>query len=84
MAAYNEEFSRPPADPRSAFVPCEGVDLDHVLCHEEERTIGQDNVVTLEALALQLAKQPGRRGRPAEPVGAPRPTMRLRTGPSGR
>jgi hypothetical protein len=61
MAAYNEEFSRPPADPRSAFVPCEGVDLDHVLCHEEERTIGQDNVVTLEALALQLAKQPGRR-----------------------
>lgn len=58
---YNDEFARPPADPASAFVPLHGVDLDTVLCHEEERTVGQDNVVTLEQVPLQLAKQPGRR-----------------------
>ncbi|PYM61523.1 MAG: hypothetical protein DMD79_12570 [Candidatus Rokuibacteriota bacterium] len=32
-----------------------------ILCHEEERTVGPDNVVTLEAVPLQVAKQPGRR-----------------------
>jgi transposase len=58
---YNEEFAHPPADPERAFVPLHGVDLDTILCHEEERTVGQDNVVALEQIALQLAKQPGRR-----------------------
>ena len=58
---YNDEFAHPPADPASAFVPLHGVDLDRVLCHEEERTVGHDNVVVLEQVPLQLAKQPGRR-----------------------
>lgn len=57
----NEEFAHPPADPASAFVPLHGVDLDSLLCHEEQRTVGQDNVVSLEQVPLQLAKQPGRR-----------------------
>lgn len=61
IPAYNEEFARPPADARSAFVPCAGVDLDAILCHEETRTVGPDNIVTLEAVPLQVAKQPGRR-----------------------
>jgi transposase len=61
IPAYNEEFARPPADPASAFVPLQGVDLESILCHEEERTVGQDNVVILEQVPLQLAKQPGRR-----------------------
>jgi len=61
IPAYNEEFARPPADPASAFVSLQGVDLESVLCHEEERTVGQDNVVVLEQVPLQLAKQPGRR-----------------------
>jgi len=58
---YNDEFAHLPADPTSAFVPLHGVDLDRVLCHEEERSVGQDNVVVLEQVPLQLAKQPGRR-----------------------
>jgi hypothetical protein len=58
---YNLQFTRPPADPATAFVPLGAVDLDQLLCHEEERTVGRDNVVTLEGTALQLAKQPGRR-----------------------
>ena len=43
------------------------VDLDLILCQEEERTVGLDNVVVLEGVPLQLAKQPGRRtcARPA-------------------
>jgi len=58
---YNGLFTRPPADPASAFVPLGAVDLAPILCHEEERTVGRDNVVVLEGIALQLAKQPGRR-----------------------
>lgn len=61
VADFNEEFSHLPADPTSAFVPLLGVDLDALLCHEEERTVGEDNVVTLERVPLQVAKQPGRR-----------------------
>jgi len=61
IPAYNEEFTRPPADPASAFVPVGDVDLDQILCQAEDRTVGQDNVVVLDTVALQLAKQPGRR-----------------------
>jgi hypothetical protein len=45
----------PPLSPSGAS------DLDQILCVEEERTVGRDNVVTTERLPLQLAKQPGRR-----------------------
>lgn len=58
---YNDEFVHPPTDPAPAFVALHGLDLDSILCHEEERTVGQDNVVVLEQVPLQLAKQPGRR-----------------------
>jgi hypothetical protein len=58
---YDARFSRAPRDAASAFVPAHGVDLDQVLCHEQERVVGQDNVVSFEATKLQLAKQPGRR-----------------------
>jgi hypothetical protein len=58
---YNSQFARPPADPASAFAPLRDADLDQLFCHEEARTVGRDNVVVLDGLALQLAKQPGRR-----------------------
>jgi transposase len=61
IPAYNEEFTRPPADPASAFVAVGDADLDQILCHVEERAVGQDNVVVLETIPLQLAKQSGRR-----------------------
>jgi transposase len=57
---YNDEFARVPADPTSAFVPLHGVDLDTILCEQDERTVGKDNVVTFDDISLQLAKQPGR------------------------
>ena len=41
-------------------MPLHGVDLDTILCEQEERTIGHDNVVSFDAVPLQIAKQPGR------------------------
>jgi Helix-turn-helix domain len=61
IAAFNAEFARPPTDPASAFVPVGAVDLDQILCREDERVVSRDNVVTLDRLALQVSKQPGRR-----------------------
>jgi len=61
LPAFNAEFARPPADPAPAFAPLGATDLDQILCIEEERVVGRDNVVTTERVALQLAKQPGRR-----------------------
>ena len=61
LPAFNDEFARPPADPTSAFVPLGPVDLEQILCVEEERVVGRDNVVTTAGVALQVAKQPGRR-----------------------
>jgi len=61
LPAFNAEFGRPPADPCSAFVPLGRVDLDQILCVEDERTVGRDNVVTADGVPLQVAKQPGRR-----------------------
>lgn len=59
---YNGQFTRPPTDPASAFVPLDPAqDLDQLLAEEGERLVGRDNVVSFDGLALQLAKQPGRR-----------------------
>ena len=32
-----------------------------ILCHQEERTVGRDNVVVFDRLPLQIPKQRGRR-----------------------
>jgi hypothetical protein len=61
LGAFNAEFGRPPTDPASAFVPLGAAPLDQILCVEHERVVSRDNVVTLDQLALQLAKQLGRR-----------------------
>jgi len=61
LAAFDAEFGRPPADPRSAFVPLGRVDLEQILCIEHERVVARDNVVTAGLVPLQLAKQPDRR-----------------------
>ena len=46
---YHTQFTRPPADPASAFVPLgEAVDLDQLLAEDGERLVGRDNVVSFE------------------------------------
>ena len=58
---YNATFSCAPADPASAFVPLGRVDLEQILCHQEERLVARDNTVAFEGRTFQLAGQPGRR-----------------------
>ena len=58
---FNAEFGRAPAEPAPAFVPLGGVDLEQILCHQDERAVARDNTVVLDGIVLQLAKQPGRR-----------------------
>lgn len=57
---YNATFTRAPADPASAFMPLGDVDLQQILCAEESRVVGPDNIVSFDGVPLQLAKQPGR------------------------
>ena len=61
LETHNQAFAIPPQDPASAFVPCDGADLNEIFCREVVRTVGRDNVVTCGKLALQISKQPGRR-----------------------
>jgi len=61
LTQYNATFSHPPRDPASAWVAVGDADLEQILCQEEARVVGPDNVVALGAIALQIAKQPGRR-----------------------
>jgi hypothetical protein len=61
LPQHNATFSHPPRDPEPAWVALGAVDLDQMLCHQESRTVGQDNTVTLDRVTLQISKQPGRR-----------------------
>lgn len=61
LPAFNQTFGRPPRDPASAFVPVTPTQLEPILCHEEARVIARDNIVTLDRVCLQIAKQRGRR-----------------------
>jgi transposase len=61
LPAFNQLFGRSPTDPASAFVPVSPTQLEPILCHEEARVVARDNTVTLDRVALQLAKQRGRR-----------------------
>ena len=60
LPGYNLEFGRAPSDPASAFVSLSGVDLNQILCFEEERIVQKDNTVGCEGLRLQVPKQRGR------------------------
>ena len=58
---YNATFSCAAADPATAFVDVGTIDLEQILCHQEERVVGRDNTVAFDGRAFQLAPQPGRR-----------------------
>ncbi len=58
LPAYNARFAAPPAEPGSAFVAIPGVDLDEILCVQEERQVGNDNCVSFNRLKLQIPESP--------------------------
>jgi hypothetical protein len=45
----------------AAIVPLGPVDLEQILCHQEECVVARDNTVVFDGRLRQLAKQPGRR-----------------------
>jgi Helix-turn-helix domain len=57
---HNEFLARAPLKAESAFVPVGDADLDEILCLESVRKVGKDNVVSLDGVALQISRQPGR------------------------
>jgi transposase len=61
LPQHNAAFRRPPRDPASAFVPLGVVDLDPILCEQDERVVAPDNTIVVDGQVLQLARQPGRR-----------------------
>jgi len=60
LPRHNEEFAREPLDGQSAFVTVAPDELLHAFAAEQVRTVGKDNVVSIDARALQIARQPGR------------------------
>src|SRR6202166_4987871 len=60
LPAHNARFAVDPAGEGSAFTPIPGVDLDGILCVEEERQVGHDNCVSYRTLKLQIPESPMR------------------------
>ena len=58
LPAHNERFAVAPAQPGSAFTSIPGVDLDEILCVQEERQVGNDNCVSYRTLKLQIPESP--------------------------
>ena len=60
LPAHNARFAVDPAGEGSAFTPIPGVDLDEILCVEEERQVMNDNCVSYRTLKLQIPESPMR------------------------
>jgi len=60
LPAHNARFAVAPAGEGSAFTPIPGVDLDEILCVQEERQVGHDNCVSYRTLKLQIPESPMR------------------------
>jgi transposase len=58
LPAHNARFAVAAAEPGSAFTPIPGVDLDEILCVEEERQVQNDNCVSYRTLKLQIPPSP--------------------------
>lgn len=54
--AFNAEFMQPALEEGSAFVPWIGGEIEDYLCEVYERTVGKDNCVSFEGMALQIPK----------------------------
>jgi|SRR5277367_689832 len=58
LPAHNARFAVPAAQPGSGFTPVPGIDLDEILCMQEERQVGADNCVSYRTLKLQIPESP--------------------------
>jgi transposase len=58
VPAHNAHFTVKTEQEGSAFVAVPGVDLNEILCIQEERQVGQDNCVSFNRLKLQIPESP--------------------------
>jgi transposase len=58
LPMHNRRFAVAAAEPGSAFVPWMRSDLAEILCHQEERVVGNDNTVIFGKLRLQIEPSP--------------------------
>ena len=58
LPAHNARFAVKAAESGSAFTPIPGVNLDEILCVQEERQVGNDNCVSFRTLKLQIPESP--------------------------
>ena len=58
IPAHNARFAVAAEQPGSAFVAVPGVDLNEILCVQENRLVGQDNTVVFHRLRLQIPPSP--------------------------
>jgi transposase len=54
LPVHNARFAVKAEQDGSAFVAIPGVDLNEILCMQEERQVGNDNTVTFQRLRLQI------------------------------
>ena len=54
LPAFNDEFSVPPEEAANMFVPWAGTAVEDILCERYERTVGNDNCVRFDGMALQI------------------------------
>jgi transposase len=58
LPAHNRRFAVAAAETGSAFVPWTRSDLAEILCHQEDRVVGNDNTVVFGKLRLQIEPSP--------------------------
>ena len=58
LPAHNARFAIAAEQPGTAFVAIPGVDLDEILCVQEERQVRNDNCVSFNRLKLQIPESP--------------------------
>jgi transposase len=58
IPAHNARFAVKAEQERSAFVAIPGVDLNEILCEQEDRQVGNDNTVAFNRLRLQIPPSP--------------------------
>jgi transposase len=58
IPAHNTRFAVKAEQEGSAFVAIPGVDLNEILCEQEDRQVGKDNTVAFNCLRLQIPPSP--------------------------
>jgi hypothetical protein len=58
LPTHNARFAVKAEQEGSAFVAIPGIDLNEILCEEEDRQVGKDNTVAFNTLRLQIPPSP--------------------------